>query len=324
MCDTKNIDTELWIEKHRPKQLDDIYTNNNILSLLKSFIKIKNIPHIIIYGASGNGKTSLIMSIINNIFGSECKDKMIEFNASDERGIGMIRNKIKYFSKQKTSIKNNIPEWKLIVLDEADTMTTDSQFALRRIIEQHSKITKFCIICNNLNKIIDPIISRCFIINMATIEKDTFINNMKKIITIENIKFNVKILEDIYNITKNDMRQAINILQLYSLADNKYKKDILKDLSGQISKKLLNTIVINIVNKDIKNINSIIKYLYNNGFALVKQIEIFLECYINLDIDDIKKYKLILKLCEIEQNLLKNCNEYIQYINLFYYMLIIV
>ena len=260
MSDTKNIDTELWIEKYRPNQLDDIYTNNNILLLLKSFIKVKNIPHIIIYGSSGNGKTALIMSIINNIFGNEYKNKMIEFNASDERGIGMIRNKIKYYSKQKTSIKNNIPAWKLIVLDEADTMTTDSQFALRRIIEQHSKITKFCIICNNLNKIIDPLISRCFIINMATIEKNIFINNMKKIITSENIKLNMKTLEDIYNITKNDMRQAINILQLYSLVDNKYKKNILKDISGKISKKLMDIIFTNITNKNIKNVNLLIKH----------------------------------------------------------------
>lgn len=317
-----NID--LWTEKYRPSTLSDIYTNKNILSLLKYFIEIKNIPHIIIHGLYGNGKTSLILSIAQDIFGkNEYKNKIIEFNASDERGISVIRNKIKYFSKKKTSGKTNIPKWKILILDEADTLTTDSQFALRRIVEQYSRITKFCIICNNVDKIIVPLISRCFVIHMPCIEKKLYIENLKNISIKENINYNIKTLEFIYENTKNDMRQGISILQMYSLSNKENQDYNIKKISCIINKKLFNIIFVNIKNKNIKNINLLINYLYNNGYTLIKQLDLFFNYYLKLKIEDDKKYKLILKLCDIEQNLLNNCNEYTQYINLFYYMILI-
>ena len=148
-----------WVEKYRPENLNEISAQTNVIKSLKSALHTKNIPHLIFFGPSGCGKTSTILALSKELFGSEnYTDRIIELNASDERGINVIREKIKTYAKQ--SIKNikGAPPWKIIILDEADTMTSDSQFALRRIIEQYSKITRFCIICNYHNKIIDPII----------------------------------------------------------------------------------------------------------------------------------------------------------------------
>ena len=153
-----------WVEKYRPESLDQITTQYNIIQSLKNGIKTKNIPHLIFYGGPGCGKTSTILALAKELFGKKnYLNRIIELNASDERGINVVREKIKMYAKQAINYKDDMPPWKIIILDEADTMTSDSQFALRRIIEENSKITRFCFICNYHNKIIDPIISRCSI-----------------------------------------------------------------------------------------------------------------------------------------------------------------
>ena len=150
---------KLWVEKYRPDSLDEVSAQSNVIQSLRSAIKTKNIPHLIFFGPSGCGKTSTIIALAKDLFGVEnYADRIIELNASDERGINIIRDKIKKYSKQSIKKLDDAPPWKIIVLDEADTMTTDSQFALRQIMEKYSNITRFCIICNYYNKIIDPII----------------------------------------------------------------------------------------------------------------------------------------------------------------------
>ena len=138
-----------WVEKYRPNKLDDITTQHNIIQSLRNGIKTKNIPHLIFYGGSGCGKTSTIHALAKELFGDKyISNRIIELNASDERGINVVREKIKLYAKQAVKLDDNIPPWKIIILDEADTMTPDSQFALRRIIEEYSKVTRFCFICN--------------------------------------------------------------------------------------------------------------------------------------------------------------------------------
>jgi len=135
-----------WVEKYRPNNLSEISSQNNVINSLKNAILSKNIPHLIFFGPSGCGKTSTIIALSKELFGEEYKNRIIELNASDERGINIIREKIKSYAKQSINTNKNIPPWKIIILDEADTMTMDSQFALRRIMEQYSKISRFCII----------------------------------------------------------------------------------------------------------------------------------------------------------------------------------
>ena len=164
---------ESWIEKFRPKKLDDIISQEEVTSSLKNVIKTKNIPHLLFFGPSGCGKTSTILALAKDLFGKDYwEDRVIELNASDERGIKIVREKIKTYAKNSVNLNKDIPPWKIIILDEADNMTSDSQFALRKIMEDYCKVTRFCIICNYHHKIINPIISRCSLFRFRPIPKD--------------------------------------------------------------------------------------------------------------------------------------------------------
>jgi len=156
-----------WIDKYRPKVFDDIVYQDEIKEILRS--NLESLPHLLFYGCPGSGKTSLIMIIARHIYGNSLKNNVLILNASQDRGIDVVRNKIKLFA-QKTAYTNH--PFKLIILDEADSMTPDAQSALRRILEHYSKITRFCFICNYVTKMIDPIVSRCSIIRFKPIKKE--------------------------------------------------------------------------------------------------------------------------------------------------------
>jgi replication factor C subunit 2/4 len=187
----------LWVEKYRPNNLDEIKSQNHIINTLKYAVQTKNIPHLIFFGPAGVGKTSTILALGKELFGVHYSDRIIELNASDERGINIIRDKIKIYAKQSINDIPGIPPWKLIILDEADTMTQDSQFALRRIIEQYSKITRFCIICNYHTKIIEPILSRCSLFRFKPVHFDKILEKLKIISNEENISNSNELLHKI-------------------------------------------------------------------------------------------------------------------------------
>eukprot|EP01124_Arcella_intermedia_P003465 TRINITY_DN11915_c0_g1_i1.p1 TRINITY_DN11915_c0_g1~~TRINITY_DN11915_c0_g1_i1.p1 ORF type:complete len:233 (-),score=42.48 TRINITY_DN11915_c0_g1_i1:113-811(-) len=147
-----------WVEKYRPKTVDDISHQEEVVKTLKKSLETGNLPHLLFYGPPGTGKTSTILAIAHQLYGEDVAERVLELNASDERGIDIIRNKVKRFSSLAVS---KDPPYKLIILDEADMLTTDAQNALRRTMEHFSKVTRFCIICNYISRIIEPLTSRC-------------------------------------------------------------------------------------------------------------------------------------------------------------------
>ena len=240
-----------WVEKYRPTNLDEITAQTIIINALKNVLITKKIPHLLFYGPSGSGKTSTILALARELFKTDIStNRIIELNASDERGINIIRDKIKKYSKQIMNTNNNLPPWKLIILDEADTMTPDSQFALRRIMEQYSKITRFCIICNYHTKIIDPIISRCAIFHFKPISEENILNKLQIICTKENINYNYEILTKIIELSRGDLRKAINFLQKCYSNYNILNIDLLKEISGIISNNTFNKLINNIIKKN--------------------------------------------------------------------------
>jgi DNA polymerase III delta prime subunit len=184
----------VWTEKYRPQTLNDIFSQDKNISLLNSKKFQKNIPHLLFSGPPGCGKTSTIFAFVRDIYGENYQNNIIEFNSFHERGINMIREKIKYFAKQ----IGNSSKWKIIILDEADTITQDSQFALRRIMEQYSKNTRFCIICNYINKIIEPIISRCSHFIFNNIPNENIKKYLQYIIQCEQININDIIIDNYF------------------------------------------------------------------------------------------------------------------------------
>ena len=314
----------LWVEKYRPNNLDEISAQSDVIQSLRSAIKTKNIPHLIFFGPSGCGKTSTIIALAKDLFGqANYSDRIIELNASDERGINIIREKIKKYSKQ--SIKNieGIPPWKIIVLDEADTMTTDSQFALRQIMEKYSKITRFCIICNYYNKIIDPIVSRCALFRFKPIDSNNILNKLIYICKQEQIKYSDKLLEKIINICRGDLRKAVNLLQkCYNSYDDNVNVDILDDISGIIPENDFNILMESILSKDDKKVDILLNKINQDGFSLVNQIMLFHNYIIKSNLDTKIKSEILCKIAEIDQSLIKGCDEYIQFMKLVYYIMI--
>ena len=314
---------ESWVEKYRPENLNQISAQSNVVKTLKASLITKNIPHLIFFGPSGCGKTSTILALSKELFGEDYRERIIELNASDERGINVIREKIKNYAKQ--SIKNikNAPPWKIIILDEADTMTPDSQFALRRIMEQYSKITRFCIICNYHNKIIDPIISRCSLFRFKPIDLNEIKNKLKSICYIEKFNCSDKIIDKIISISRGDLRKAINLLQkcFNSYGDN-INEDLLNELSGTIPSNIFNSLITNINNKNTKNVDNIINKIFLDGYSMVNQILLFHNYIINSNLSSDQKAKIVCKISEIDQNLINGCDEYIQFMKLAYYIMI--
>lgn len=302
------------VEKYRPSKLDDIVNQNTIISTLKNIIYTKNMPHLIFYGPSGCGKTSTILALAKELFKDHYLDRIIELNASDERGINIIRDKIKKNARQIVNNDNNLPPWKIIILDEADTLTIDSQYALRRIIEEYSKLTRFCIICNYHNKIIEPIISRCASYRFKKINNTYIYDKLKYIANNENIKINDDIINNIIDISNNDLRKAIN---LFELCNN--NKNILYELSGYMPQ--LNNILDYAFAKDIENINILINKFFNNGYSLTIQIKKIHEYILNMDLDCYKKSQIFDIIIDIEQKLINGCDEYILFMKLIYFII---
>lgn len=322
---------ESWVEKYRPRKLSDVVSQEKIMSSVKGFLNNKNIPHLLFFGPSGCGKTSTILALSREIFGDDFKDRVMEFNASDERGIKFIRTKIKMYAQKSINIKEGIPNYKIIILDEADSMTPESQYALRKIMENYSKITRFCIICNYHTKIIDPIISRCSLLRFTSIENTNILKKLKEICSSENIFCSNDNLKLIVDICRGDLRKSINFLQRCNKnkkflqkndGTNEVTEKMIFELSGFIPKELLVKFIDYCISKDKNNVNKYIEHFYNLSYSLTNQIHILTIIIMNNEnLSDIVKSQIILHLLDIDKNLLNGCDEYIQYYNLAYFII---
>ncbi len=205
-------ETGMWVEKYRPTKLSEIVNQTEIIGSLEALIKDPtDMPHLMFSGSAGVGKTTAAICIARQILGKNYNlNSVLELNASDERGIGMVREKVKKFSKW--SGFADIP-FKIIILDEADEMTSDAQTALRRVIEETAKFCRFIFIANNISKIIDPIQSRCATFKFTTIPEEDVISRLGEIAKKEKVKADKKGLKAIYDYSEGDLRHAINLMQ---------------------------------------------------------------------------------------------------------------
>ena len=240
----------MWVEKYRPQQISELVNQKEIVGSINSMLKNQEeLPHLLFSGSAGVGKTTAALCVSREILGEHWRDYTLELNASDERGINMVRERVKKFSRF-AGLDTEIP-FKIIILDEADEMTSDAQTALRRIIEDTAKICRFILIANNLSKIIGPIQSRCVVFKFTKISNKEILPQLKLISKKEKIKADDKGLNVICDYTDGDLRHSINVLQaaassgsvtestvksVVGLTKTKDVQDVLKlALNGKIS-----------------------------------------------------------------------------------------
>lgn len=322
-----------WVDKYRPKNLDEVIGQKEVISIIRKSGETGDLPHLILYGPPGTGKTSTILAGAMELFGPNIlNERVIELNASDERGIKVVRNKITDFAR--LALGNSDPDYpsppfKIVILDEADAMTSEAQAALRKIMEEYSYTTRFCFICNYINQIIDPIISRCMKFRFKPVE-DIFMKD--KLLTIsknENINLDEKIIKIIINHSKGDARKAIMILQnLKYMSTYKKNKDENLTVTSQDINNMIGTIPIKKVEKlwnYIKNHQlsdnlRILDKFHRNGYPINSFIKVLISI-INKDIsiDEQKKNLIYIHLANTEKKLLDGGNEYLQLMNIISY-----
>jgi len=231
------MSSKIWTEHYRPSKFNEVVGQDEIVQRIESLTKSMNIPHLLFAGPAGTGKSTLALIVVKDLFGENWKDSYLELNASDERGINIVREKVKNFAR--TKALGSVP-FKIIFLDEADALTPEAQQALRRTMENYSATCRFIMSCNYSSKIIDPIQSRCAIFRFKLLEKKAIEKVLNKIAEQEKLTIKPEAIEILYEGSEGDCRRSINLLQSSAA------------ISPIISSELVSTIISNAKPKDIK------------------------------------------------------------------------
>ncbi|OII73722.1 replication factor C like AAA ATPase [Cryptosporidium ubiquitum] len=317
----------LWVEKYRPKNVLDISHQKDVVSMLNHVLESGNMPHLLFYGPPGTGKTSAVLALSRELFGpNEYKNRILELNASDERGINIVREKIKSWTRQIVQCNKAheltgkpLPSWKIVILDEAEMMTADAQSALRRIIEVSAKNTRFVIICNYINKIIEPLASRCAKFRFQPISTKSQISRLNYICYQEGISCEDGILEMVVNLSQGDLRRGINILQSASELfgkDAKIEINSILDIAGVPPKKIIERVVNSCKIAGTESILIETGKLTNEGWSVGLILKNLVEFIVECDkIDDSKKAFLMLRISEADASVTDGSNEYLTLLN---------
>ncbi|KAG1754423.1 P-loop containing nucleoside triphosphate hydrolase protein, partial [Suillus lakei] len=211
-----------WVEKYRPKTIDEVSAQEHTVAVLRKTLVSTNLPHMLFYGPPGTGKTSTILALARQLFGPDnFRNRVLELNASDERGISIVREKIKSFARQTPRAQavasdGNVypcPPYKIIILDEADSMTQDAQGALRRIMETYARITRFCLVCNYVTRIIEPLASRCSKFRFTPLDSTSTSSRLSYIASAEHIDVSPEVVSTLIETSGGDLRRSITYLQ---------------------------------------------------------------------------------------------------------------
>jgi replication factor C small subunit len=301
---------EMWAEKYRPKKLDDIVDQKDIVERLKSFVKSRNVPHCIFAGPPGTGKTTAALCLARDLYGDVYREHMMELNASDERGIDVVRETVKTFARTKSI--GEIP-FKIMILDESDNMTSDAQQALRRTMERYTETCRFIMCANYSGKIIEPIQSRCAPFRFTYLPREEHDRYLKEIAAKEKVKLVPEGLDAIFEVCGGDLRRAINTLQSAASLDKPVDAKVVYSITGKASpadvQKMLKVAMDGDFLEARKQLRDMIQKYGVAGSDLIRQIhtEIF-----RGDVPEKWKIKLADIVGEVDYRLVEGADEEVQ------------
>jgi len=308
----------LWVEKFRPQTFSEIKGQEKIVERVKAMVEQKNIQNLMFAGPAGVGKSTLALIVAYELFGDEWNQNFLELNASDDRGIDVVRNTIKDFARTKSM--GNVP-FKIIFLDECDNLTRDAQQALRRTMENYTGTTRFILSCNYSSKLIDPITSRCTVFRFKPLELKDISEIVIRIANDEGLEVSSEAIEALYKISEGDCRKVGNMLQSCAVIDKNINEDLVYSLvSAARPKEVLEVCNLAIKGDFIKSrtllLDTMLKYGLS-GLDMVKQIQ--KEAWA-LDLIDDKKLQIIEKCGEIEFRMVEGSDEFVQIESLISFM----
>lgn len=306
--------TELpWVEKYRPKILDDIVGNKYAIQQFKVIAQNGNIPHMILTGSPGTGKTTSIICLAKLLLNDEFQNAFLELNASDERGIDVIRSKITMFCKKKVLLPEG--RHKIIFLDEVDSMTSTAQQALRRIIELHATSTRFVMACNTSSKIIEAIQSRCSVIRFTRIKKGAMKKRLDQICNFENINYTDDGIKLLILSTNGDMRNAINNLQSVSITYGEINEETVKNIIDKPDNIIIEELLDICFKNKFDEANDIVNKLIGDGYSSLDIIQIIFLVVKDKNIENKIKLNILNEIGQTQMNLIQGGDPYLQLIS---------
>ncbi len=302
--------SSIWTEKYRPATFSDIKGQKEIVEKIKAFVESKNMPHLLFSGPAGVGKTTLSLVIARELFGENWRENTLELNASDERGIDVVRVKVKDFARTKAI--GDVP-FKLIYLDESDALTREAQQALRRTMENYTKTCRFILSCNYSSKILDPIQSRCAVFRFKPLSKEEIFVVVEKIATEEGLSVNQEAKEALFEVCDGDVRRLENIMQSCAVLGKGIDPEQIFSMASVAKPKEVNEVLSlaakgNFLESRKKLLSLMLDYGLS-GLDVIRQIQ--KEIW-NLKLEDRKKVELVDKCGEVEFRMVEGSDEYIQ------------
>ncbi|KAM9905493.1 hypothetical protein OXX59_001787 [Metschnikowia pulcherrima] len=331
------LDHTPWVEKYRPRKLDDVAAQEHAVKVLKQTLQSANLPHMLFYGPPGTGKTSTILALAKQLYGpSLYKSRVLELNASDERGISIVRSKIKNFARLAVSNPTRedlanypCPPYKIIVLDEADSMTNDAQSALRRTMENYSGVTRFCLVCNYITRIIDPLASRCSKFRFRSLDPANALARLSHIADAEAVRVeSPQVYDELIRVSNGDLRKAITYLQSAARLDACLQTenddmspgvsvDSVREIAGVVDQPLMTSLVECLRRKNTAQIAEMVHSVVLSGWS-AQQVSDQLHDLLLLDdtLSSAQKNNIAQALFETDRRLNNGTDEHIQLLNL--------
>jgi replication factor C subunit 2/4 len=305
-----------WVEKYRPVNLDDIIGNKPIIQNFKNIVEKGNVPHMLLVGRPGLGKTTGVTCLARAILGDKLSEAFLELNASDKRGIDIVRGNIVNFCQKKVTFEQGVEKQKIIFLDEFESMTLPAQQALRRIIEVHSKTTRFVLACNDASTVTDAIQSRCLVLQFSKVNQKEISGLLCRIADAEGLKYDKNAIKEISMAADGDVRSAINYLQRVY---NTYKVVNLDNVTTIIDKPnhvTMSQLLKVVIEKKFENAKPIVDELINKGYYGLDVVRSLFKVIREYDMNDQLRLKYMSMMGNTEINLIQGGDEYLQILSL--------